>query len=128
MLDSLLTNLIAGGLTQLLGYIAQMGGIAAVTMVLIEYATRAAWVPWLTPERSATAKRAVAVFAAACGAVGLSVTHNGAAEQLIIDGFSAPKVAAVIVAVASQFGLQQVLFSLVVKRFMRSSQPLKGRW
>lgn len=119
MLDSILTNLLAGGIGQLFVYVGKMGGVAAATMLLIEYATRAQWVPWLDEDTSAKAKRAVAAFAAAAGAVGLSITHDGAAEQLIVHGFSPAKLAAVLVAVASQFGLQQVLFNLVVKRFMR---------
>lgn len=119
MLDSLLTNLLAGGITQLMAYIVQMGGLAAATMLLIEYAQRAQWIPWLDQDTSTKAKRAVAVFAAAAGAVGLSYTYDGAAEQLVIHGFSAAKLAAVMVAVASQFGLQEALFRLVVKRFMR---------
>lgn len=119
MIEALIAKLLAGGIAQLFTYIAQMGGLAAVTMLLIEYATRATWVPWLTPETGDQAKRAVAVFAAAAGAVGLSYTYDGAAEQLVINGVSPTRLAAVVIAVASQFGLQQLLFNLVVKRFMR---------
>lgn len=122
MFDSLLTTLLAGGFAQLFAYIGKMGGLAAVTMLLIEYAQRAHWVPWLTPETSDKAKRAVAAFAAAAGAVGLSYSYNGAAEQLVIDGVSPAKLASIVVAVASQFGLQQVLFNLLVKRFLRGGQ------
>lgn len=118
-MDQMLISLLSAGLTQLLAYVAQMGGLAAVVILLIEYAQRAKWVPWLTPDTSASAKRAVAVLAAACTAVGLSYTYNGAAEQIVIDGVSPTKVMTVVVAVASQFGLQQALFNLVVKRFLR---------
>lgn len=117
MLDSLLTNLLAGGIGQLFAYIGQMGGLAAACIVLIEYAQRAKWFPWLTDDTSATAKRVVAVLAAACTAAGLSISYDGALEQLIVHGVSPTRLAGVVVAVASQFGLQQVLFTLA-KRFL----------
>ena len=119
MIEALLAKLLGSGIAQLFTYVAQMGGLAAVAIIAIEYATRAKWVPWLTPETGDQAKRAVAAFAAAASAVGLSYTYDGAAEQLVIHGFSPTRLASVVIAVASQFGLQQVLFNLVVKRFMR---------
>lgn len=115
ILDALLTRLLAGGIGQLFTYIGQMGGLAALAIVAIEYAQRAEWFPWLTEETSATAKRAVAVLAAACTAAGLSWSYDGAAEQLIFSGVSPVRIASVVVAVASQFGLQQVLFKLAKK-------------
>ena len=117
MIDALLTKLLAGGIGQLFTYIGQMGGLAAACIVLIEYAQRASWFPWLNEDTSVQAKRAVAVLAAACTAAGLSISYDGALEQLIVHGVSPTRIASVIVAVASQFGLQQVLFKLA-KRFL----------
>ena len=119
MFESLLTTVLAEGLAQLFAYVARMGGLAVVTILLIEYAQQAHWIPWLDADTSDKAKRAIAALAAAAGAVGLSYSYNGAAEQIVIDGVSPTKLATIVVAVASQFGLQQLLFNLVMKRFRR---------
>lgn len=119
MFDAFLQPLIENGFAQLFAYVAKMGGLAALVVFVIEYATRAKWFPFLDQDTSDKAKRFVAVFAAAASAVGLSVSYNGAAEQLIINGFSPHRLSLVAVAVASQFGLQQMLFNFIIKRYMR---------
>lgn len=119
MIDSILTTLLAGGLQQVLAYIVSLGGWAAAAVVGIEFLTNWGGFPWLTPETSAKAKRAVSVGFATAGSVGLAVVYDGAAEQLVIQGFTAMRLAAVAVSILSVFGAQELIFRLARKYLRR---------
>lgn len=119
MLNAILQRVLEGGIEKLFAYVASIGGVAAALTLLIELARKSQYFPFLTEETSHKAMRAVAIAAATASGLGLNMVYDGAVGRLTVEGLTPGNLAAVIVAVASQFGVQQLLFNFIIKKGMR---------
>ena len=80
-MDQLLTQLVAGGISQLFAWLASVGGLAAAVPLLLEAAKRWDKFPVLTMH-SDTINRVVSVLAAVLASNGISYTFGGATKNM----------------------------------------------
>lgn len=113
-MDQLLTQLVAGGLTQLFAWVASVGGMAAAVPLLLEAAKRWDKFPVLTMH-SDKINRVVAVLAAVLASNGISYHFGGATGELVVNGLTAMGLSRVVVAMATQFGLQELVYRKLLK-------------
>lgn len=113
-MDQLLTQLVAGGISQLFAWLASVGGLAAAVPLLLEAAKRWDKFPVLTMH-SDTINRVVSVLAAVLASNGISYTFGGATGELVVNGLTPLGLARVVMAVATQFGLQELVYRKLLK-------------
>jgi hypothetical protein len=114
-MDKLLEMLLAIGVREFMGWVAATGGWAVAFPVLLEMLKRWDRFKWLD-EWTSTLNRVVAVVAGSAAAIGISYTFDGAAGTLVVQGVTFAALAKLIVNIASQLGLQEVFYRLVLKR------------
>lgn len=118
-LQSVLEHLIAAGLGQFLSWIGSIGGVAAAVPVLLELAKRSRMVPWLDAYTDHL-NRAVAVILGALAASTISYSYDGAAARLVIEGLSVESTASMLTSIATQLGLQEIVYRRFVKGWSRA--------
>ena len=115
MIERLLQILIENGITEGLAWLASIGGLAAAVPLLVEFAKRSDRFPWLD-QNTDTVNRTVSVLIAIVSANGISYAYDGATGDLVFTGLTAATLAKIITAIATQFGLQELMYRQVVKR------------
>lgn len=118
-MQSILEHLIAAGLGQFVAWVGSIGGVAAAVPVLIEVLKRSRLVPWLDPYADHI-NRGVAVVLGALAASTISYAYDGAAARLVIDGLSTESTAKMLASIATQLGLQELIYKRFVKGWSRA--------
>lgn len=117
-MDGLITTLLAGGINKFFAWVASVGGFAVAVPLALEALKRWRRVPWID-EYTDTINRVVAVLASVVAANGISYAYDGATGDLVLQGLTAAALAKVVMAMATQFGLQELVYRQVVKRIPR---------
>jgi hypothetical protein len=117
-MQNILANLLAGGVAEFLAWVTSMGGLAVVVPVLLQVAKQSKRFPWLD-EYTTAINRGLAILAAALATAGISYTFDGVVGQLVITGLTALGIAKFLLAAASQFGLQELVYHFIVQRLNR---------
>ena len=118
-MQSVIEHLIAAGLGQFVSWVGSIGGFAAAVPVLLELAKRSRMVPWLDAYTDHL-NRAVAVILGALAASTISYSYDGAATRLVVDGLSIDSTAKMLASVATQLGLQEIVYRRFVKGWSRA--------
>lgn len=113
-MEQFLTYMLASGIEKFFAWIASIGGLAVAVPLLIEAAKRWDRFPVLT-RNSDTINRVVAVLAAVMTSNGISYSFGGATGDLVVRGLTPMALAGVIVAMATQFGLQELVYRKLLK-------------
>lgn len=117
-MEQILAALLAGGIEKALAWVASVGGFAMAVPLLLEAAKRWDKFPLLSPYTD-TINRVVAVLSAVFTANAVSYAYDGATGDLVFHGLTALTVARVLIAIAAQFGLQELFYRVIVKAMVR---------
>lgn len=117
-MDQILASLLAGGIEKAVAWVVSVGGFAAAVPLLLEALKRSDKFPFLTPYTD-TINRVVSVIAAVFTANAVSYAYDGVTGDLVFHGLTALTLAKLLIAIATQFGLQEVFYRFVVKAMVR---------
>lgn len=113
MFDSILAPLLSQGITRLVLYIGSIGGVAVALPFLLEQLKGR--VPFID-KNHATILRMLTASATLATSIGMGYSFDLGTGKLVIDGMTAPNMAAFILGVAGQAGLTEHIY----RRFLRS--------
>ena len=117
-METLLEHLLAGGLEQFFAWVVASGGLAAVIPLGIEALKRWERFSWLD-QYTHTANRVVAVIIAAAGTAAISYSYDGAVGQFVVSGVTPLALAKFLLNIATQFGVQQLVYTQILKRVVK---------
>ncbi len=112
-MEKMIEMLLANGIAQFVAWVASIGGASVAIPLLLEYVKNIPQFSFITPYTS-TINRIVAVTTGTLTAMGISATFNGAAGQIVIDGVTFQALAKLVTAIATQLGLQQIVYKKLI--------------
>jgi hypothetical protein len=111
-MDSLLAPLLSQGITQLLLYIASVGGVATAVPMLLELLKGR--VPFVN-KNHAVILRMVTAVATLATSVGIGYSYDLGTGKLVIDGMTPANLAVFVLGVAGQAGLTEHIYRRFIK-------------